>query len=944
MTTLHALENHSEFHARHIGPSDGEIAEMLKVVGSASLDALVDAIVPASIKLGAPLALPAPMTEEEALARIRTIADGNRVYRSFIGQGYSGTLTPKVILRNILENPAWYTAYTPYQAEISQGRMEALINFQTMIADLTGMEIANASLLDEGTAAAEAMTLAKRSAKCRSNVFIVAGDCHPQTIEVIRTRAEPLGIEVKVGFAPELMKSGDYFGVLAQYPATDGLIHDMRPFVEQAHAAGALFCVAADLLALTLLEAPGKWGAAAGTEAQNADIVIGNSQRFGVPFGFGGPHAAFLACKDAFKRSMPGRLVGVSVDSQGQPAYRLTLQTREQHIRREKATSNICTAQVLLAVMASMYAVYHGPDGLARIARRVHRLTSILAEGLRRVGLQVNGSYFDTITVRGVDAAKVHAAARAAGINLREYSARDFGTLAGQIVGIALDETVTRADVEALWKLFGVAADIDALDREIDAAHEAAIPAGLRRTTPFLTHPVFNAHHSEHEMLRYMRSLADKDLALDRTMIPLGSCTMKLNATSEMIPVTWPEFANIHPLAPADQSAGYRQLITELEQMLVECTGYDAVSLQPNSGAQGEYAGLLAIRAYHRSRGEGHRNICLIPESAHGTNPASAQLCGMEVVAVKTDRNGNVDVADLRAKATQHAANLAALMVTYPSTHGVFEEAIVEICEVIHAHGGQVYTDGANLNALVGLAKPGKYGSDVSHLNLHKTFCIPHGGGGPGVGPVAVKSHLAPFLPGHLGRDNKVGMVSAANFGSASILPISWMYITMMGAAGLRKATQVALLNANYVAKRLAPHYPTLYAGRNGFVAHECILDLRPLKDASGISAEDVAKRLMDYGFHAPTLSFPVAGTLMVEPTESEPKGELDRFIDAMIAIREEIRAVEEGKVDRDDNPLKNAPHTAAMVMAENWAHDYTRERAAFPIASLKRQKYWPPV
>jgi glycine dehydrogenase len=932
---LHDLEHHHEFHARHIGPNDAEIAEMLAAVGAASLDGLVDAIVPSSIKLTAPLALPGAVTEEEALAKIRTIAAGNRVHRSFIGQGYHGTLTPKVILRNILENPAWYTAYTPYQAEISQGRMEALINFQTMVADLTGMEIANASLLDEGTAAAEAMTLAKRSAKSKSKVFIVAGDCHPQTIEVIRTRAEPLGIEVKVGFAPGLMNSGDYFGVLAQYPATDGLIHDMRPVVELAHAQGALFCVAADLLALTLLEAPGTWG---------ADIVVGNSQRFGVPFGFGGPHAAFLACKDAFKRSMAGRLVGVSIDSQGQPAYRLTLQTREQHIRREKATSNICTAQVLLAVMASMYAVYHGPEGLARIARRVHRLTVILAEGLRRVGLQVNGSYFDTLTVGGVDAAKIHAAARAAGINLREFRPRDFGERASQIVGIALDETATRADVQALWKLFGVAADVDALDREIDAAQEAAIPAGLRRTTPFLTHPVFNAHHSEHEMLRYMRSLADKDLALDRTMIPLGSCTMKLNATSEMIPVTWPEFASIHPLAPADQTAGYRQLIAELEQMLVECTGYDAVSLQPNSGAQGEYAGLLAIRAYHRSRGEGHRNICLIPESAHGTNPASAQLCGMEVVAVKTDRNGNVDVADLAAKADQHAANLAALMVTYPSTHGVFEEAIVEICRIIHAHGGQVYTDGANLNALVGLAKPGKYGSDVSHLNLHKTFCIPHGGGGPGVGPVAVKAHLAPFLPGLLGRDNKVGMVSAADFGSASILPISWMYITMMGAAGLRKATQVALLNANYVAKRLAPHYPTLYAGRNGYVAHECILDLRPLKETSGISAEDVAKRLMDYGFHAPTLSFPVAGTLMVEPTESEPKVELDRFIDAMIAIRQEIREVEEGKVDRDDNPLKNAPHTAAMVMAENWAHDYTREGAAFPVASLKRQKYWTPV
>jgi glycine dehydrogenase len=940
MTTLNELENHSEFHARHIGPSDDEVAAMLEAVGVPSLDALVDAIVPASIKLAAPLALPDAVTEEEALARLRSIADRNNIFRSFIGQGYYGTVTPKVILRNILENPAWYTAYTPYQAEISQGRMEALINFQTMVADLTGMEIANASLLDEATAAAEAMTLAKRSAKSRSNVFIVAGDCHPQTIEVVRTRAEPLGIEVKVGVAPELMKSGDYFGVLAQYPSTSGLIHDMRPYVEQAHAAGALFCVATDLLALTLLEAPGKWG----TEQQSADIVVGNSQRFGVPFGFGGPHAAFLACRDAFKRSMPGRLVGVSVDSQGNPAYRLTLQTREQHIRREKATSNICTAQVLLAVIASMYAVYHGPEGLTRIGRRVHRLTAILAEGLKRVGLQVNGSFFDTLTVSGVDAAKVHAAARAAGINLREFGARDCGERAGRLVGITLDETATRADVQALWRLFGVAADVDALDREIDGVMDAAIPAGLQRTTQFLTHPVFNAHHSEHEMLRYMRSLADKDLALDRTMIPLGSCTMKLNATSEMIPVTWPEFANIHPLAPAAQAEGYRQMIGELEQMLVECTGYDAVSLQPNSGAQGEYAGLLAIRAYHRSRGEGHRNICLIPDSAHGTNPASAHLCGMEVVPVTTDRNGNVDVADLKAKAALHGANLAALMVTYPSTHGVFEESIVEICEVVHAHGGQVYTDGANLNALVGLAKPGKYGSDVSHLNLHKTFCIPHGGGGPGVGPVAVKAHLAPFLPGMLGGDNKVGMVSAANFGSASILPISWMYVTMMGAAGLRKATQVALLNANYVAKRLAPHYPTLYAGRNGFVAHECILDLRSLKEASGISAEDVAKRLMDYGFHAPTLSFPVAGTLMVEPTESEPKGELDRFIDAMIAIREEIRAVEEGKVDRDDNPLKNAPHTAAMVMAENWAHDYTRERAAFPLASLKQQKYWPPV
>ena len=927
MPTLTELENPAEFHARHIGPSEAEIAEMLAVVGQPSLEALTDAIVPAAIKLTAPLALPAPVTEEEALAKIAALAAKNEVAKSYIGMGYHGTHTPKVILRNILENPAWYTAYTPYQAEISQGRMEALLNFQTMVCDLTGMQIANASLLDEGTAAAEAMTLAKRSARSKSNAFIVASDCHPQTIEVLKTRAEPLGIELKIGPVPVLMAQGDYFGVLAQYPSTTGLIHDMRPFVAQAHENGALFCVAADLLALTLIEAPGAWG---------ADIVVGNSQRFGVPFGFGGPHAAFLACKDAFKRSMPGRLVGVSVDAQGKPAYRLTLQTREQHIRREKATSNICTAQVLLAVMASMYAVYHGPEGLTRIAQRVHRLAAIFAEGLKRGGLTVSSQFFDTVFVRGVDAAAIHAKSQAAGVNLRAFD----GEHAKSMVGVSLDETTTRADVEQLWSIFGVTANVEALD----AQAPAQIPEHARRATPFLTHPVFNAHHSEHEMLRYLRSLADRDLALDRTMIPLGSCTMKLNATSEMIPITWPQFANIHPYAPAEQAAGYAELIGQLEAMLAECTGYDAVSLQPNSGAQGEYAGLLAIRAYHRARGEGHRTVCLIPESAHGTNPASAQMCGMDVVVVKCDANGNVDLADLKAKAATHAQKLAALMVTYPSTHGVFEEAIVEICETIHAHGGQVYTDGANLNALVGLAKPGKYGSDVSHLNLHKTFCIPHGGGGPGVGPVAVRSHLAPYLPGHFGGANKVGMVSAANHGSAGILPISWMYVTMMGAAGLRRATQVALLSANYVARRLAPHYPTLYTGRNGYVAHECILDLRPLKETSGISAEDVAKRLMDYGFHAPTLSFPVPGTLMVEPTESEPKGELDRFIDAMIAIREEIRAVEEGRIDRDDNMLKNAPHTAAMVMAENWLHDYSREQAAFPLPSLKRQKYWPPV
>ncbi|WP_147652796.1 aminomethyl-transferring glycine dehydrogenase [Vulcaniibacterium gelatinicum] len=930
--SLRDLEHHDAFLERHIGPNDAEIAHMLRVVGHDSLEALTDAIVPAGIKSKEPLALPAPLTEQEALAKIRAIAQKNQVFRSFIGQGYYGTHTPNVILRNILENPAWYTAYTPYQAEISQGRMEALINFQTMCADLTGMEIANASLLDEATAAAEAMTLAKRSGKSKSNVFFVSERVHPQTLAVLRTRAEPLGIELVVG-RDEDAAATDCFAVLLQYPDTFGAVRDYRALAEAVHARGALVTVATDLLALTLLTPPGEWG---------ADIVVGNTQRFGVPFGFGGPHAAFLACRDAYKRSMPGRLIGVSIDAEGKPAYRLTLQTREQHIRREKATSNICTAQVLLAVMASMYAVYHGPEGLVRIARRVHRLTAILAAALKQAGVQVGGDFFDTLHVTGVDAEAIHARAREARINLR---AIDAGSL-----GISFDETTTREDVVAVAALFGATVvDVDALD----AATPDALPAALRRGSKFLQHPVFNTHHSEHELLRYMRQLADKDLALDRTMIPLGSCTMKLNATAEMIPVTWPEFANIHPLAPAEQAEGYRELIAELERMLIECTGYDAVSLQPNSGAQGEYAGLLAIRAYHRSRGEGHRDVCLIPESAHGTNPASAQMCGMQVVVTKCDANGNVDVEDIRAKAGKYGERLAAIMLTYPSTHGVFEEDIVEICEIVHRHGGQVYTDGANMNALVGLAKPGKWGSDVSHLNLHKTFCIPHGGGGPGVGPCAVKAHLAPFLPGALGRDGvrtpgvgsgEVGMVSAANFGSASILPISWMYITMMGAEGLRRATQVALLNANYIAKRLAPYYETLYTGRNGLVAHECILDLRPLKDATGISAEDVAKRLIDFGFHAPTLSFPVAGTLMVEPTESESLHELDRFIDAMIQIREEIRAIEDGRLDREDNPLRNAPHTATMVAASEWTRAYPRELAAFPLPVLKQHKYWPPV
>ncbi len=931
--SLRELEHHGAFLERHIGPNDAEIAHMLRVVGHDSLDAMTDAIVPASIKSAQPLALPAPINEEEALAKIRAVADRNQVFRSFIGQGYYGTHTPKVILRNILENPAWYTAYTPYQAEISQGRMEALINFQTMVADLTGMEIANASLLDEATAAAEAMTLAKRSAKSKSNTFLVAGDTHPQTLEVLATRAEPLGITVDVVRSTDAfhqkLAAGDYFGVLVQYPASSGWVEEWSKDADTIQAHNALFVVATDLLALTLLKPPGEMG---------ADIVIGNSQRFGVPFGFGGPHAAFMACRDAYKRSMPGRLIGVSVDAEGKAAYRLTLQTREQHIRREKATSNICTAQVLLAVMASMYAVYHGPDGLKRIAGRVARLTAILAEGLRTLGYPaVHASAFDTLCIEPGDARDaILARAHAARLNLR---VRGNGSLC-----ISLDETTTRADIETLWGVFaGEGATLPSVDA-LDASAPSLIPQALRRTSDFMTHPVFNTHHSEHELLRYMRALADKDLAMDRTMIPLGSCTMKLNATAEMIPVTWPEFGNLHPLAPAEQAAGYRQLIDELEAMLVECTGYDAVSLQPNSGAQGEYAGLLAIRAYHRARGEGHRDICLIPESAHGTNPASAQMCGMTVVVTKCDANGNVDVEDIRRAAEKYSDRLAAIMITYPSTHGVFEEDVVAICDIVHQHGGQVYTDGANMNALVGVAKPGKWGSDVSHLNLHKTFCIPHGGGGPGVGPCAVKAHLAPYLPKTFGGEGGVGMVSAASFGSASILPISWMYITLMGSTGLRRATQVALLNANYIAKRLEPHYDTLYTGRNGLVAHECILDLRPLKDRTGISAEDVAKRLIDFGFHAPTLSFPVAGTLMVEPTESESLHELDRFIDAMIEIREEIRAVEDGRLDREDNPLKNAPHTATMVMASEWTHAYPRELAAFPLATLKLQKYWPPV
>ncbi|HUN94511.1 MAG TPA: aminomethyl-transferring glycine dehydrogenase [Burkholderiaceae bacterium] len=912
------LEDPSAFLARHLGPAAADREAMLAVVGEPSLASLVEAIVPATIRLDEPLDLPPPLAEHEALERLATLADRNEVYRSFIGAGYYGTRMPLVIQRNILENPAWYTAYTPYQAEISQGRLEALLNFQTMICDLTRMDIANASLLDEATAAAEAMTLAQRAGRSRSKRFYVASDCHPQTLAVVRTRAEALGIELQEGGD---LAQADVFGALLQYPSTTGEIRDHTAEVAAVQARGGLVAVATDLLALTLIAPPGDWG---------ADIVIGSAQRFGVAPGYGGPHAAFLACRDAYKRSLPGRLVGVSIDAEGRAAFRLTLQTREQHIRREKATSNICTAQVLLAVLAGMYAVYHGPEGLARIAQRVHRLAGILAAGLRDAGLAVGSGFFDTILVRGVDAAAVHRAARARRINLRD--------LGSDAVGIALDETTTRADVQALWAIFGVAADVAALDARVAAAD--GFPPQRRRQSAYLAHPVFNSYHAEHEMLRYLRRLADRDLALDRTMIPLGSCTMKLNATAEMIPVTWPRFSQLHPFAPPDQAQGYAQLAAELEAMLVQCTGYDAVSLQPNSGAQGEYAGLLAIRAYYRDRGEAQRTICLIPESAHGTNPASAHLCGMDVVVVRCDARGNVDLADLEAQAVRHADRLAAVMVTYPSTHGVFEEEIVRICEVVHAHGGQVYLDGANMNALVGVARPGRFGADVSHLNLHKTFCIPHGGGGPGVGPVAVRAHLGPYLPGR----GKVGPVAAAPLGSAGILPISWMYVTMMGAAGLRRATEVALLNANYVAARLAPHYPVLYTGRNGYVAHECILDLRPIKDATGVTAEDVAKRLIDYGFHAPTLSFPVAGTLMVEPTESESRAELDRFVDAMIAIRDEIRAVEAGRLGRDDNMLKNAPHTATMLSAAEWHHGYSREEAAFPLPSLRERKYWPPV
>ena len=933
---LAALENAGEFQARHIGPDAADEAGMLSVIGAASRRALIDAIVPASIKRSAAMAMLPPVSEAQALAELKAIASQNQVLKSYIGQGYHGTLTPGVILRNILENPAWYTAYTPYQAEISQGRMEALVNFQTMVTDLTGMAIANASMLDEATAAAEAMTLAMRVGKSKSQVFFVADDVLPQTLEVVQTRARPLGIHVQVGPAGDAGSSG-CFAALLQYPGVNGELRGLQGAADALHGQGALLIAAADLLALTLIKSPGE---------QGADICVGNSQRFGMPMGNGGPHAAYMACKDEYKRSLPGRLVGVSVDVHGRPAYRLALQTREQHIRREKATSNICTAQVLPAVIASMYAVYHGPAGLKRIAQRIATYAAILAQRLEALGWTLaHRSAFDTLQVQtGGKTEGVMSAALHAGINLRRAS--------NDSVSISLDETTTRSELKALLAVFSggrAVAGFEAFEKGVNSL----IPAELLRASPYLTHPVFNRYHSETEMLRYLRGLADKDLALDRTMIPLGSCTMKLNATSEMIPVTWPEFADIHPFAPQDQMQGYALLDRQLRDWLCQATGYAGVSLQPNAGSQGEYAGLLIIKAFHAAQGQSQRRICLIPESAHGTNPASAQMAGMTVVVTRCGRDGNIDLDDLRAKCTLHSQELAAIMITYPSTYGVFDPQVKEICALVHGHGGRVYVDGANMNALVGVAAPGEFGGDVSHLNLHKTFCIPHGGGGPGVGPVCVVADLVPYLPAHrtagIASFEAIGAISAAPLGNAAVLPISWMYMRMMGAEGLQAATEIAILSANYVAARLADayeiHFTSQIAGiKGGGVAHECILDLRPLKESSGIGAEDVAKRLIDYGFHAPTLSFPVAGTLMVEPTESESRAELDRFCDAMLAIRAEITKVEQGIWPIDDNPLVKAPHTAESLLGADWPHRYSREEAAYPLPGLRRQKYWVPV
>ncbi|MEY2481318.1 MAG: glycine dehydrogenase [Verrucomicrobiota bacterium] len=913
------------FARRHIGPNDDEAAQMLREVGFENLDALIDATVPKNIRLDRSLNLPEAKSENEALAELRAISRKNKVAKTFIGAGYSDCITPPVIQRNILENPGWYTAYTPYQAEIAQGRLEALLNFQTMIVDLTKLDIANASMLDEATAAAEAMTLCHHAAAGDRKTFFVADNCHPQTIEVVQTRAKPLGIEIKIDNFSRCKFDDTIFGALIQYPATDGAIYDYSEFVKQAHDAGALVVVAADILALTLLKPPGEFG---------ADVAVGNTQRFGVPLGFGGPHAAFFATRDQYKRHMPGRLVGVSHDAEGRPAYRLALQTREQHIRRDKATSNICTAQVLLAVIASMYAVYHGPRGLRAIAERIHDFAKRLADS----GLKIaHENFFDTLHVDLDDKAADEVLARAAqaGINLRK--------LGKNAVGVSLDETTTENDLANLCEIFGVKIDNNPGDNSF------RFPVSAIRSSEFLTHPVFNTHHTETEMLRYLKRLESRDLSLCHSMIPLGSCTMKLNATAEMFPISWPEFSKTHPFAPGDQTAGYIDMCKQLEEWLAELTGFAAVSLQPNAGSQGEYAGLLAIREYHKARNESHRNVCLIPTSAHGTNPASAVMAGFKVVAVACLKDGDIDLADLRAKADAHAKDLAALMVTYPSTHGVFEPTIRDICEVVHSHGGQVYMDGANMNAQVGLCRPGDYGADVCHLNLHKTFCIPHGGGGPGVGPIGVAKHLAPFLPAFasiykdVDPKNGVGAVSAAPYGSASILTISWMYIRMMGARGLTDATKIAILNANYIAKRLDPHFPVLFKGKRGLVAHECIVDLRQWKSA-GIEVEDVAKRLMDYGFHAPTISFPVPGTMMIEPTESEAKDEIDRFCEAMISIRAEIEAVVSGTQDRHNNLLKNAPHTTRQIAGEKWDRPYSREQAAFPAAWTRDYKFWPAV
>ncbi|HHC6772172.1 aminomethyl-transferring glycine dehydrogenase [Vibrio parahaemolyticus] len=926
---LQSLSTQNEFVGRHNGPKLSDQQKMLEAINAVSLDALISETVPANIRLEQPMTLAEAKSEADMLAAMKQFANQNQVKRTFIGQGYYNTFTPNVILRNVLENPGWYTAYTPYQPEISQGRLESLLNFQQMVIDLTGMEIANASLLDEATAAAEAMTLCKRAGKSKSNVFFVADDVHPQTIEVVKTRAKFIGFEVLVG-SLESLPEQDVFGALVQYPSTTGEVRDLTDIIAKAQANKTLVTVATDLLASTLLKPAGEMG---------ADVAIGSAQRFGVPMGYGGPHAAFMATRDKHKRTMPGRVIGVSIDAKGNQALRMAMQTREQHIRREKATSNICTAQALLANMASFYAVYHGAEGLRTIARRTHHMTAILAAGLTKGGFELaHNSFFDTITINtGEKTQDLYTKALAADINLR--------VLPGKL-GISLDETTTVADVEALFAVFGVKEDVAALSTEIAGNEFAAIPEALRRTSEYLTHPVFNTYHSETQMMRYLKQLENKDFSLTHGMIPLGSCTMKLNAAAEMIPITWPEFGSIHPFAPAEQAAGYAALAKDLKEKLCEITGYDAFSLQPNSGASGEYAGLIAIQRYHESRGKGHRNVCLIPSSAHGTNPATASMVSMKVVVVKCDDEGNIDIDDLAAKIEKHKDNLSSIMITYPSTHGVYEEKVKEVCEMVHAAGGQVYLDGANMNAQVGLTSPGFIGSDVSHLNLHKTFCIPHGGGGPGMGPIGVKSHLAPFLPGHIenGVEGEDFAVSAADFGSASILPISWAYIAMMGEAGLSNATKVAILNANYVMERLRPHYPVLYRGKNGRVAHECIIDIRPLKEETGISEEDIAKRLMDYGFHAPTMSFPVAGTLMVEPTESEDLAELNRFCDAMISIREEMTKVKNGEWPLENNPLVNAPHTQVDLSAEEWDRPYSRELGCFPSKATKSWKYWPTV